>query len=77
MDERAEDRSGESKKNHIAYYKSLARVISDIEKEKTQEADPAVLGYLDERIDAMKKDQARIKEMFPDVKEEEWNANTD
>ena len=77
MDERVEDRSRESKKNHIAYYKSLARVISDIEKEKAQEADPAVLGHLNERIGAMKKDQARIKEMFSDVREGEWDAGAD
>ena len=76
MDEKAEDKSEESKKNHITYYKSLSRVISDIEKEKMQEGDPTVQNHLDKRIDAMKKDQSRIKEMFPKVKEEEWNANT-
>ena len=76
MDEKAEDKSEESKNNHITYYKSLSKVILDIEKEKTQESDPTVQSHLDERINAMKKDQSRIKEMFPDVKEEEWNANT-
>lgn len=76
MDEKVEDKSEESKKNHITYYKSLSRVISDIEKEKTQELNPTVQNHLDERINAMKKDQSRIKDMFPDVKEEEWNANT-
>ena len=76
MDEKVEDKSEKSKKEHITYYKSLSRIISDIEIERTQEADPTVQNHLDERIDAMKKDQTRIKEMFPDVKEEEWNANT-
>ena len=76
MDEKKEDKSEESKKNHIIYYKSLSKVISDIEKEKTKEADPTVLNHLDDRISAMKKDQTRIKEMFPNVKEDEWNANT-
>ena len=76
MDEKVEDKSEESKKNHINYYKSLSKVILDIEKEKTQEPDPTVQNHLDERINAMKKDQSRIKDMFPDVKEDEWNANT-
>ena len=76
MDEKVEDKSEESKKNHINYYKSLSKVISDIENEKTVEPDPTVQNHLDERINAMKKDQLRIKDMFPDVKEEEWNANT-
>ena len=76
MDEKVEDKSEESKKNHITYYKSLSRVILDIEKEKTVEPDPTVQNHLDERINAMKKDQSRIREMFPDVKEDEWNANT-
>lgn len=76
MDERKEDKSEESMRNHIIYYKSLSKAISDIEKEKTKEADSTVLTHLDERIDAMKKDQTRIREMFPNVNEEEWNANT-
>ena len=76
MDIKAEDTSEESKKNHISYYKSLTKVISDIQKEKNQEGEPAIKSHLDNRIDAMEKDKQRIREMFPDIKEEEWNGNT-
>ena len=75
MDVKEEDTSEESKKNHIAYYKSLTKVIVDIQKEKNQEAEPAIKSHLDNRIDAMEKDRKRIREMFPDIKEEEWNGN--
>lgn len=77
MDIKAEDTSEESKKNHISYYKSLTKVILDIQKEKNQEGEPAIKSHLDNRIDAMEKDKQRIREMFPDIKEEEWDGNTD
>ena len=76
MDVKKEDTSEESKKNHISYYKSLTKVISDIQKEKNQEAEPAIKSHLGNRIDAMEKDRERIRKMFPDIKEEEWNGNT-
>lgn len=76
MDVKDEDTSEESKRNHILYYKSLTKVISDIQKEKNQEGEPAVKSHLDNRIDAMEKDKERIRKMFPDIKEEEWNGNT-
>lgn len=76
MDIKAEDTSEESKKNHISYYKSLTKVILDIQKEKNQEGEPAIKSHLDNRIDAMEKDKQRIREMFPDIKEEEWDGNT-
>ena len=75
MDVKDEDTSKESKKNHILYYKSLTKVISDIQKEKNQEGEPAIKNHLDNRIDAMEKDRERIRNMFPDIKEEEWNGN--
>jgi len=34
MDEKEEDKSDESKKNHITYYKSLTKVISNKKKSK-------------------------------------------
>ncbi len=77
MDVKKEDTSEESKKNHISYYKSLTKVISEIQEEKKQEAEPAIISHLDNRIDAMEKDKKRIRDMFPDIGEEEWNANTD
>jgi len=76
MDVKDEDTSEESRKNHISYYKSLSKVISDIQKEKDQEGEPAIKSHLDNRIEAMEKDRKRIREMFPDIKEEEWDANT-
>mgnify|MGYP003963595689 FL=1 len=71
MDVKEEDTSEESKKNHIEYYKSLTKVISDIQKEKEQEDEPAIKNHLDNRIDAMQKDKQRIRDMFPDIKEED------
>lgn len=76
MDVKAEDTSEESKKNHISYYKSLSKVILDIQKEKDQEAEPAIKSHLENRIDAMEKDKKRIRDMFPDIKEEEWDGHT-
>ena len=75
MDVKDEDTSEESKKNHILYYKSLTKIISDIQKEKNQEAEPAIKSHLDSRIEAMEKDRERIRDMFPDIKEEEWNGD--
>ena len=74
MDVKKEDTSEESKKNHISYYKSLNKVISDIQKERDQEGEPAVKSHLENRIDAMEKDKKRIRDMFPDTKEEEWDG---
>ena len=77
MDEKEEDRSEESKKNHMSYYKSLTKVISDIQEEKKLESDPAVKNHLDARIKAMEEDKKRIKKLFPDITEEGWdNGNT-
>ncbi len=77
MDVKKEDTSEESKKNHISYYKSLSKIISDIEGEKEQEAEPAVKSHLEKRIEAMQKDKKRIRDMFPDMAEEEWDGHTD
>ncbi len=76
MDLKEEDKSEESKKNHLTYYKSLTKVISDIQEEKNREVDPTIKNHLDERIDAIRIDRKRIREMFPDTTEEEWDVNT-
>jgi uncharacterized protein YicC (UPF0701 family) len=76
LDVKEEDTSEESRKNHITYYRSLCKVISEIEEEKNQEGEPAIKTHLDNRIEAMEKDKKRIRDMFPDIKEEEWNGNT-
>ena len=76
MDEKKEDKSEKSKNDHIKYYKSLNKIINDIQKEKNQEVDPIIKNHLEKRIDAMEKDIQRIRNMFPNVKNEEWNDNS-
>lgn len=75
MDVKDEDKSEESKKKHIVYYKSLTNVISDIQEEIDLGGDPTIKNHLNERIDAVEKDRKRIREMFPEITEEEWNGN--
>ena len=75
MDVKEEDKSEESMKNHITYYKSLTKVILDIKIEESQESEPTKRNYLDGRIDAIERDRQRIREMFPSITEEEWNGN--
>ena len=76
MDIKEEDKSEKSKKNHISYYKSLTKVISNIQEEMNVGIDPTMKNHLDERLDALEKDRKRIRDMFPDITEEEWNGNT-
>ncbi len=76
MDVKEEDKSEESKKNHISYYKSLTKVISNIQEEMNVGIDPTMKNHLDERLDALEKDRKRIRDMFPDITEEGWNGNT-
>ncbi len=76
MDTKKEDSSEESKNNHITYYKSLTKTISDIQEEKKMENDPTIKNHLDQRIGAMEKDRKRIREMFPGISEEEWNVDS-
>ncbi len=75
MDVKEEDKSEESMNNHITYYKSLTKIISDIQEEKNKESDPTMKNHLDDRIDAIERDRQRIREMFPDIAEEEWNGD--
>jgi uncharacterized protein YicC (UPF0701 family) len=76
MDVKEEDKSEVSKKNHLRYYRSLEKTITDIKNEKTQESENVVLNHLDKRIEAMEEDKKRIRKMFPDITNEEWNGNT-
>ncbi len=73
MDIKKEDKSEQSKKDHIVYYKSLNKIISELQEERKQELEPLIQKHLDGRIDAMEQDLKRIRKMFPDVSEEEWN----
>ena len=76
MDEKKEDKSEESKQNHITYYKSLSKIIANMNEEINEEGEPAIKEHLKSRIDAMEKDRKKIKDLFPDIKKEEWNDNT-
>ena len=73
MDIKKEDKSEQSKKDHIVYYKSLSKIITELQEERKQESEPTIQRHLDGRIDAMEQDRKRIKNMFPDVSEEKWN----
>lgn len=75
MDVKDEDKSEESRKKHITYYRSLEKTILDIKNEKNQEKENIILNHLDKRMEAMEEDKKRIREMFPDITEEEWNGN--
>jgi hypothetical protein len=76
MDVKEEDKSEESKKNHIMYYKSLINTILEIQKEMNLEKEDAIKEHLSKRIEAMEKDQKRIREMFPDISKEDWDEHT-
>jgi uncharacterized protein YicC (UPF0701 family) len=76
MDEKIEDKSEESKQNHIIYYKSLTKIITNMEQEIDNEGEPAVKEHLKSRIDAIEKDRKRIRDLFPDMSREEWDDNT-
>ena len=74
-DEKIEDKSEKSKKNHMTYYRSLSKIIADIENEMNQEGQPAIQEHLTSRIEAIEKDRKRIRELFPEIKKEEWDGN--
>ena len=76
MDEKIEDKSENSKKNHLIYYRSLSKIIRNIETEMSQKGEPAIQEHLTSRIEAIEKDRKRIRDLFPDIKKEEWNGNS-
>ena len=76
MDEKMEDKSEESKKKHIIYYRSLSRIITDMKAEMNQEGEPAIKEHLTSRMDAVEKDRQRIRDLFPDIKKEEWDDDS-
>ena len=61
MDEKIEDKSEESKKNHLIYYRSLTKIITDIETEMSQKGEPAIQEHLTSRIEAIEKVISRYK----------------
>jgi uncharacterized protein YicC (UPF0701 family) len=76
MDEKIEDKSEDSKKKHMIYYRSLSKLITDMKAEMNQEGQPAIKEHLTSRMEAIEKDRQRIRNLFPDVKKEEWNDNS-
>jgi hypothetical protein len=76
MDEKIEDKSEDSKKKHMTYYRSLSKLITDMKSEMNQEGQPAIKEHLTSRMEAIEKDRQRIRNLFPDVKKEEWDDNS-
>jgi uncharacterized protein YicC (UPF0701 family) len=76
MDEKKEDKSEKSMKNHMVYYRSLTKIITNMKNEINEEGEPAIKEHLTSRIDAMEKDRKRIRDLFPNIKIEEWDDNT-
>jgi len=76
MDEKQEDKSEQSKKNHMIYYRSLTKIITNMKDEINQEGEPAIKEHLTSRIDAIEKDRKRIRDLFPNMKKDEWDDNT-
>ncbi|MCH7758136.1 MAG: hypothetical protein IIA19_06670 [Thaumarchaeota archaeon] len=72
MDEKEEDRSEESLRKHLIFYKKLNKTISDIQTEIQTFTDEKVLKHLNDRIEAMELDKTRIRKMFPEVNIETW-----
>ena len=76
MDEKIEDKSEDSKKNHLIYYRSLTKIITDMKNEINDAGEPAIKEHLISRIDAMEKDRKRIRDLFPGIKYKEWDDHS-
>tara|TARA_B110000014_G_scaffold79143_1_gene54342 strand:- start:76 stop:309 length:234 start_codon:yes stop_codon:yes gene_type:complete len=76
MDQKKEDKSEESKKSHMIYYRSLTKIITEMKNEINETGEPAIKEHLISRIDAMEKDRKRIRDLFPGIKYEKWDDNT-
>jgi len=61
----------------MVYYRSLTKIITNMKNEINQEGEPAIKEHLTSRIDAIEKDRQRIRDLFPNIKKEEWDDNTD
>ena len=72
MDEKEEDKSEESFQKHLVFYKKRNKTISDIRDEIQVSGDMKILKHLNERIEAIEQDQARIRKMFPETDNETW-----
>lgn len=72
MDEKEEDKSEESFRKHVLFYKKLNKTILEIRDEIQVTGDAKILKHLNERIGAIEQDQTRIRKMFPDVDKKTW-----
>jgi len=72
MDEKKEDRSEESLRKHLIFYKKLNKTISEIQTEIQTFSDEKFLQHLNDRIEAMELDKTRIRKLFPKVDIETW-----
>jgi hypothetical protein len=70
VDEKEEDRSEDSFHKHLVFYKKLDKKISEIQIS----GEAKILKHLNERIEAIELDQARIRKMFPKVNDETWKG---
>ena len=72
MDEKEEDKSEESLLKHKIFYKKLNQKISDIQNEIQISGDEKILKHLNQRIEAIELDQARIRKIFPEIDDKIW-----
>jgi hypothetical protein len=72
VDEKEEDKSEESLQKHLVFYKKLNKTISDIQNEIQESTQSKIINHLNDRIDAIKLDQSRIRKLFPDVDDKTW-----
>ena len=59
----------------MIYYKTLAKTMTDIKKEKEHEQEKEKQDHLAKRIEAMEKDKKRIRDMLQEITQEEWDGN--
>jgi len=74
VDEKEEDRSEESLRKHMLFYKKLNKTIFNIQNEIQASTESKIIKHLNERIDAIKLDQLRIRNLFPDLEDKIWNS---
>lgn len=72
MDEKKEDKSEKSLREHLIFYRKLNNKINDMQNEIQISNDPKILEHLNERIKAIELDKTRIRKLFPNVNKKTW-----